>query len=331
MKNSAKHAKKAVALLRKLSPGRPKKEPDAADHIGVLVYSFLLWESTSSKATAAYSRLQSTLEDYNELRVSMPDEIVEICADTSPMGTERAKRICASLRSIYLREHDVNLEAPSQLNKTDLRHYIESLDGMVPFVSARVLMRCFGIHAIPVDEHLRMLLVESDVIDEGADVQEAANWLARQIKSDAGEQAHECFQALVDTEYRRVGQVNQRREKAEEKERELRIKERQKERQASAKTRRAEREEAARKRAAKAASAEAKREKAAARKKAPVKKKASAPAKKKAPVKKKASAKKKAPARKKSGKSATRKKAAAKKKAGKKAAKKATRKKSRRK
>ena len=67
MKNSSQYAKKVGTLLRKLSPGKPKKEPDSNDSIGMIVYSFFLWESTSTKASASWAKLVDSLVDFNEL------------------------------------------------------------------------------------------------------------------------------------------------------------------------------------------------------------------------------------------------------------------------
>ncbi len=42
MKNSAKYAKKFSTQLRKLAIGKPKREPESDDYLGVLIYSFML-------------------------------------------------------------------------------------------------------------------------------------------------------------------------------------------------------------------------------------------------------------------------------------------------
>ena len=260
MKNSAKHAKKLTTLLRKLSSGKPRKEPESDDLVGTLVYSFMLWESTSSRAGTAYTKLMASMEDYNELRVSMPFEITEMIGDTSEHADERARRLRASLNAIYLREHDVKLDSVLSLKKAEIRDYIESIDGIVPFVSAWVLSRCFGVHSVPVDSQLQVLLEEAEVLEPDSEVQESSKWLTRQIPADQGEEAHSKFQAWIDAESRRILQNRQRREKSLEKQRDQRIKDRRKERATDAKHRRIEREEAARKRAAKAeAKAEAAR------------------------------------------------------------------------
>ena len=255
MKNSSQYAKKVGTLLRKLAPGKPKKEPDSNDPIGMIVYSFFLWESTTTKASASWVKLVDSLVDFNELRVSMPAELAELAGDSSDLAYERSSRMRSSLRDIYNREHDVNLEAVSAMKKAEIRTYIESLDGMVPFVSARVLEQCFNVHSIPVDGQLRQLLVESEAVDDGADVAELSTWLTRTVKSEDGDAAHRSFQAWVDKEARRLAQANQRRAASELKAREETIKSRRKDRVASAKERRIEREAAAAKRAAKAEAA----------------------------------------------------------------------------
>ncbi|MDG2200679.1 MAG: hypothetical protein P8K80_05815 [Phycisphaerales bacterium] len=317
MKNSSKHAKKLSTLLRKLTMGKPRKEPEGDDLVGVLVYSFLLWESTSSRATASYGKLLSSMEDYNELRVSMPNEIIEMIGDTTEHADERASRLRASLNAIYLREHDVTLDAVVQQKKAEIRDYIESLDGIVPFVSARVLSRCFDVHAIPVDDQLLVLLEEAEVIEPDCSADDVSKWLTRQIGAEQGEGAQSRFQGWVDSESRRIIQNRQRREKAAQKHRDQRIKERQKERVAEAKERRLEREEAARKRAAKAAA------KAEAARRAEEKKAAKLKEEKKAAKLKE----QKKTARKKAAKKTTKKKVAKKKVAKKKVAKKKTAKK----
>ena len=318
MKNSAKYAKKLNTLLRKLPAGKPRREPESDDYLGVLIHSFMLWESTSSKAATAYGKLQSAIEDYNELRVSMPDEIVDWMGDSSEHADERARRLRATLNAIYLREHDVVLAAVAQLKKAEIREYVESLEGIVPFVSARVLAICFDIHAMPADSQLLDLLEESEAIEPGTSSDEASRWMTRQLSSDQGEAAISKMQTWVDTESRRIVQSRQRREKASQKQADQRMKERRKERAADAKQRRAEREEAARKRAAKAAAKAEAARKAEERKAAKLKeaeKAAREKAKKKAAKKKTA---KKKTAKKKVAKKKTAKKKVAKKKTAKK-------------
>lgn len=198
MKNAAQHAKRFTALLRKLPPSPLPEFPDADDPVGVLVMSFLLADSTTEKAIAAYTKLQDVTVDYNDLRVSMPREVAAYLGARYPQGLERCQRLRAVLKSIYLREHDVTLDGLKAAGKRDVKKYIETLDGITPFVSARVLLMAFDSHAIPVDESLRERLVVEGVADDTSDAAEVSTWLSRQVKASDGVTTHLALQAWTE-------------------------------------------------------------------------------------------------------------------------------------
>ena len=54
--------------------------------LGCFLKSFLLWESTSVKASQALKRLETAIVDLNELRACMPDEVVRIGPVPLPAG-----------------------------------------------------------------------------------------------------------------------------------------------------------------------------------------------------------------------------------------------------
>lgn len=211
MKNAAVGAKKLSALLRKIghvAPPAPVQTPGADaetdeagskhDPIATLVMSFLLWESTVEKARAAYGRILGSVVDFNDLRVSMPHETVEMIGPRYPLALNRAQRLRAALRNIYLREHAVSLEKPAAAGKRDLKKYVDSLEGMVPYVANRALLLCFDTHGMPVDEQLRTALIEAEVADASVEVPELASWLASQIRAGEAAAAHAALQSWMD-------------------------------------------------------------------------------------------------------------------------------------
>ena len=213
MKNAAVGAKKLSALLRKIGHVVPPAmastrgdddesastaEASRHDPIATLVMSFLLWESSADKAQAAYDRILESVVDFNDLRVSMPHETVEMIGPRYPLALNRAQRLRASLRNIYLREHAVSLDKPAAAGKRDLKKYIDSLEGMVPYVANRVLLLCFDTHGVPVDEQLRTALIEAEVADASVEVPELASWLASQIRAGDAIGAHAALQSWMD-------------------------------------------------------------------------------------------------------------------------------------
>ncbi|MEL7474559.1 MAG: hypothetical protein AAGK04_14680, partial [Planctomycetota bacterium] len=143
MSKSADPAKKLATLLKSLKskhgvvePGELPDRPDDADPLlHQLVYSFLLWETTANQALAAHKRLLSAVVDYNELRICLADDIVEILGDRLALARDRAVRLRATLNEIYDREHALSLAHLVGAGKRDARQYIETLEGCPRFVS----------------------------------------------------------------------------------------------------------------------------------------------------------------------------------------------------
>jgi endonuclease III len=198
VKNAADCAKSLTALIKKLPPGPPAEFPEQDDPVAVLVQSFLLADATTEKALTAYKRLREKTVDFNDMRVTMPHEMVDLIGARYPQATDRCQRLRAALRHIYLREHQVSLEPLADAGKRDVKKYVESLDGMIPFASARLMLLCFDTHAVPVDEQLRGHLVAAGAADESADVADLSTWLARQVKASEGQAVHLAFQAWMD-------------------------------------------------------------------------------------------------------------------------------------
>jgi endonuclease III len=198
VKDAAKSTKQFTTLMKRLGPVEPPDFPDADDPIAVMVLSFLMWESTTDKALTAYNALQRHVVDFNDLRVCMPQELVELIGLRYPRALDRCQRLRATLRDVYSREHVVSLNGIHKLGKREIRRYIESLEGMVPYVANRVLLLSFQVHAIPVDDQLRTNLIQAEVADEGMEAPELATWLERHIMASEGILAHHTLQYWID-------------------------------------------------------------------------------------------------------------------------------------
>lgn len=201
MKNATQCAKRLSALLKKLPAVDAVEGPNGDDPITTVVFSFLLWESTTVKASAAYKSIFENVVDFNDLRVCMPQEIMELIGARYPRSLDRCQRLRAVLRDIYSREHCVSLDRVKNMGKRDARKYIESLEGIVPYVSARIMLLAFQTHAVPVDDQLRTNLIEAGAADTSAENAELSSWLERQIKATDGVAAHMALQAWVDDRF----------------------------------------------------------------------------------------------------------------------------------
>ena len=93
--------------------------------------------------------------------------------------------------------------------KKDVRLYIDSLPGMVPYVAAQVCLLCYDGHAIPVDEILAEELAKQGAIDPKASIEEISLFLERQVRAGQGAEIHALLrdapdahiESLVNTHY----------------------------------------------------------------------------------------------------------------------------------
>lgn len=198
MKNATAYAGTLKQLLNKIAPQVPRHEPPPRSPVEHMVYAFLTWECTQNQADQAYSRLMRHVVDLNDLRVSDPREIAAVIGDKYERALERAMRLKTSLTTIYKREHAMDLSALEPKAKKDVRAYLESLDGMVPFVAAYVALFAFSAHATPVDQHLMDRLRKDGVIDRKATLEETQAFLEHHIHFEDAVQAFFQLRAYVE-------------------------------------------------------------------------------------------------------------------------------------
>jgi len=192
---------KLGALLKKHASTEPTPVPEPVsgkDPIHSLAFAFLLWEATTTEAVEAWMRVREAIVDDNDLRISLPFEIVELLGPKYPRAMERSERMRASLNDIYRREHSVSLARLAPMGKREQRAYIESLEGMAPFVAARTLLVCYGVHGVPIDERICAALADGGAVEAGTDPVELGSVLGRQVKAEQAEAFHLALLTVAD-------------------------------------------------------------------------------------------------------------------------------------
>lgn len=187
------------ALLRANPVDVPEAPPAAPDLVELLVHSFLVWEATRAQADAALARIRSATVSFNEFRVCLVKEVVDLVGPRYPLAQERAIRVRAAINDLFRREHSVSLDRAGGMSKRDARVYIESLQGMVPFVSARVALLGLDVHAVPVDEQTLAALVHGGALHAETTIPEATGWLQRHLAAEKALAAHLSLQRAAET------------------------------------------------------------------------------------------------------------------------------------
>ena len=180
-------AKLATFLKKHASAGnalRTSCEPAGMDLVDLFVHSYLLWQAPSADATAALKRLKSAFIDWNDMRVSLVSDIIDVIGHKHWRAHDRVSRLREAMNGIFRREHKVSLERLRTLMKKDAVSYMDTLPGMVPFVANRVLLVGVDFHSVPLEEFGLQLLVQAGVFPSGMGLVDAANWVTRHVKAE---------------------------------------------------------------------------------------------------------------------------------------------------
>ncbi len=194
--------KKLPALGEETTPAY--RSSHALDPIvAELVRAFFIWEAGLQAAERALAGVESATADYNELRVCLPHELEQMVGRGDKHLAERSLRLRSVLNDIYRREHELTLVHLATLPKREARAYLDALDGMPAFVSARVCLLAIGAHTVPVDARVVAALAEQEAIPaelESSPHAECASWLEHHIRAEESVAFHLRMERMLDAD-----------------------------------------------------------------------------------------------------------------------------------
>ncbi|MFI4898276.1 MAG: hypothetical protein ACIARR_10670 [Phycisphaerales bacterium JB059] len=196
-------AKKLDALIKRLTSADPQAgatppPPEGADRlVHELVFAFMLWEAGPALAADAIRSITDAFVDYNEARIGMSDELADLLPKKYPLAEERCRRLRVVLNTVFSREHALSLQSLDDMPKREGRAYLESIEGMTPFVASRVTLIGLSAHAFPVDRRLVSILTGAGVCDAEESPESLASKLERYYRAG---QAAPAYLALEGAE-----------------------------------------------------------------------------------------------------------------------------------
>ncbi|MBM4114395.1 MAG: hypothetical protein FJ252_00770, partial [Phycisphaerae bacterium] len=79
---------KFSALVKRHAQPEHAADPNAVDPVALLISSFLMYDAPSHMAEAAMQKIRSATVDFNEFRVSLVEEMVQIIGVRYPRAEE---------------------------------------------------------------------------------------------------------------------------------------------------------------------------------------------------------------------------------------------------
>ena len=150
MKDSKKYAEKLLKLYRsrKREYGKVNK-PKYEFSTDALIYAVVSENITDSAAQSAVRKLARHFVDWNDLRVSRPEEIVDVLGKDNPEYRRIADALTQALFAIFNKYDVINLDALQEAGKRQAKTILEKLLPSSRFVINYVVLTAFDGHSIP--------------------------------------------------------------------------------------------------------------------------------------------------------------------------------------
>ncbi len=184
MKDSKKYADKVQKFYRSLKREGPKvKEVVYEDITESLVHAAVLEHMTDSATKAAFRRFGAHFVDFNDLRVSRSEEIVEMLGQDSEDARKVGTNVIRILTGIFRKYNNVNLDSLRKGGKRQARLILEKIDGISRFCVDYCMLTALQGHAIPLTEAMIKYLRDNDLVHPDAQFDDMEGFLTRQISA----------------------------------------------------------------------------------------------------------------------------------------------------
>lgn len=212
MKNSSEYSKKLRRLYNSLKRKYPKIQPVTHDDlVEALIYSIVSENLTARAAQTAMKRLAENFVDFNDLRVSRSEEIIETLGEDTPETKQIASSLTRALAAVFNRYNTLSLEALEKIGKRPAKQALGQMDGTSRFVVNYCVLTALHGHAIPLTARMLEYLRDDELVHPDADEQEIEGFLTRQIPARNG---YEFYRLLrIQSELRKGRRKTTRKKK----------------------------------------------------------------------------------------------------------------------
>jgi endonuclease III len=194
MKNGKNYSKKVQKLYRSLKHKYPAVQKVTYDEpVDALVYAIISAELNEATTQSVIKRLADYFVDWNDLRISRAEEIIEALGPEVSAARNIALALTAVLRTVFSKYNMVSLKALYKMSKRPAKLFLEKIEGTNRFVVDYCMLTSLHGHAIPLTKKMIEFLRNNELAHAEANEEEIEGFLARQISA---ENAYEFYSLL---------------------------------------------------------------------------------------------------------------------------------------
>jgi endonuclease III len=187
MINSREYARRVRKLYRELKRKYPKIKRTTYDEpVDAIVHGIISENITETAAQAMSRKFADYFVDLNDMRVSRPEEMVEILGEDTHITRQTTNTLTSTLMAIFNEYHMVSLQALKKIGKRPAKKALEKLDGITRFAVDYCMLMALQGHAIPLTGRMIEYLKSHELVDSEVDEQQIEGFLTRQISAKNG-------------------------------------------------------------------------------------------------------------------------------------------------
>lgn len=183
MKDSKKYSDNLAKLWRKIKTKGKNEKPVYDDPIEAMIYSIILDNLGSSGVDKCLKKLGNHFVDWNDLRVSRDEEIMEVLGTDSKQSRELAANLRNCLQAVFEKNDCLKLDYILELGKRKANDELNDLKVLPSFVEAYVMLLCLDAHCIGISEKMAEFLKENESVDSEADIADIRSFVERNISA----------------------------------------------------------------------------------------------------------------------------------------------------
>ncbi len=187
MKNNKEYSPKIKSLYRSLKREYSRVEKVVYDEpLEALIYGIISENMSESAAQSAIKSITSNFVNFNDLRVSLEEEIVEMLGQDTPEIRNTVFVLKKVLGNLFRKYNKVSLAELKKIGKRQAKKILEEMEGVSNFAVNYCMLTSLGGHAIPLTARMTEYLRSNELVHPEADEQEIEGFLTRQISAANG-------------------------------------------------------------------------------------------------------------------------------------------------
>jgi hypothetical protein len=213
MKDSKKYADKLLKVFRSLKREHGKvTKPKCEFSIDALIYAIVSENMADSAACAAIKKLSRHFVDWNDLRVSRDEEIVDLLGKDTAENRHIAEVLTQSLNTIFNKYDVVNLDALKEAGKRQAKALLEKLLPSSRFVINYTVLMSLDGHAVPLTPKMLDYLKSNELVRPDAAFEEIESFLERQISASQAYDFYAVFRQESESAAKNSDKKNDKKE-----------------------------------------------------------------------------------------------------------------------